>query len=165
MEEVKIPMSLWEKFLSVVHIGGEPKPEPEKEVVEVIKPPEDYEALKVKVTEFEAEKVRLEAEAAQKARVESFAAQLKETKVGEGLASMTDAQAEWVLTQFKALSAQVKESNLTGEIGSTGEAVPTDPREALDKAILAKAAELKSDYVTAYHALASEKPELFAAGK
>lgn len=168
MEEVKIPMSLWEKFLSVVHIGGEPKPEPEKETVEVIKPPEDYEVLKVKVTEYEAEKQRMEADLAQKARVENFAAQLKETKVAEGadiLAGMTDAQAEWVMTQFKALSAQVQESNLTGEIGSTGEALPADPKEALNKAILAKAEELKSDYVTAYHVLASEKPELFAAGK
>ena len=65
----------------------------------------------------------MEAHQAHQARVDHFAAQLRETKVApdaEILASMSDEQAAWVVQQFKALSAQINESALTGEVGSAG---------------------------------------------
>lgn len=111
--------------------------------------------LTAAITQRDELKAKLEALEAQQqhaARVEKFAADLATTKAEakpEILASMTDEQAAWVVTQFKALSAQINESALLGEKGSEGDGLPSDPKAALDAAARAIMAEKKVDYSAA----------------
>jgi hypothetical protein len=62
--------------------------------------------------------------------------------------------------EFKALSAQIDEAALVGEKGSTGDALPEDPRAALNQAVIAKMEEAKVDYNTALGMVRSETPDL-----
>lgn len=168
-DTVTVPAGLWEKFMSKLFPD---KPEEDAPApVEALStdPPEQpdkYEALAAERDQYKAELDALKAEADKKARVDAFAAQLAETKAepnAEILASMTDEQAAWVVQQFKALSAQVNESALTGEIGSEGKGLPTDPAAALDLAVKAFAAEHKLEYAQALQRVAVEQPELYRA--
>lgn len=141
----------------------EPEPEPEKPaVIELDK----FTAVQAERDEFAAKLQAIEAEKQHAARVEQFAESLRETQVGEGaemLASMSDEQAAWVLTQFKALSAKVDTSKLYGEIGSDGNGASSNPAEALHAAITARMGEKKVDYNTALAMVRTEQPELIAA--
>ena len=165
-DTVQIPASLWEKFLAKLFppVPDEPRPEPEPKKPEGV---EVYEAAVRERDEYKAKLATLEAEATKKARVDQFAAQLKETKVGEGadiLAGMTDEQANWVITQFKALSVQIKESALLDEIGTVKpNTLPEDPRLALHQIVLAHMGEKKVDYNTALATVMAERPELVQA--
>ena len=160
MDNVSIPTPLWEKFLAVLHIGGAEKPEPQPEPEPVI--PEEYAAAMVERDALKAEIERKDAEAAHKARVDAFAAQLAEVKIdgAEMLAGMTDDQAEWVMQQFKALSAQVKESALFEEVGSDQ---PGEELSAND-VVLKYAADHGMSYVDAFNAVRAENPALFVQG-
>jgi len=165
-ENVTVPAKLWDKFMAWFDTNStpEPKPEPKPDPAPVIDV-DKFEALTAENKElkekFEAQ--RLEAELS--GRVEKYAAQIAETKAttdgaGEMLASMNDDQAVWVLTQFKALSEQIDESALTGEVGSIGDAPPDNPKDKLDAAITAKMEEAKVDYNEAYRLVYAEQADL-----
>jgi hypothetical protein len=78
------------------------------------------------------------------------------------LAGLPEADAEAVLTQFKALSAQIKESGLTGALGADGEPGDKSPVETFNAAVLARQKDAKVDYNTAAAQIAAEQPELYA---
>ena len=74
---------------------------------------------------------------------------------------MTPEQREWCMRNFKAYAAQIDESKLSAELGSSGGGASDNPVEAFDAAIRAKSAELKTDYMTALRLVATELPELY----
>ena len=80
------------------------------------------------------------------------------------LASMTDEQADWVVQQLKALSAQVKAGALFDEQGRTGaEPDPFDgmaPRQKLDAMASKRASEKNISYFDALREVGQENPEL-----
>lgn len=156
-ENVTVPKSLWDKFVTPLFAR-----EPEK--VEVVKEPEDYAATKLERDELKAKFEKQEAEAARKLRVDKFGADLKETKadptLAELLADMEPEKAELVMRQFKALSEQVNETALTKEQGSVGETAE-DPKAAFNAAVLAIAAEKKINYNAAFEQAKATHADLF----
>ncbi|MBU2249084.1 MAG: phage protease, partial [Gammaproteobacteria bacterium] len=150
VETVEVPKSFWEKFTAWFdHRMEEPAAAPEPEIE-----PEQFAAIAAERDEYKARIEALEAEEALKARVEKFGAILTETKLDPEaagtLAGMTDEQADWVVQQFKALSAQIKESALISEIGTEQEAEVFDnPVLALDAAIHRIMEAEKVDYAVA----------------
>lgn len=160
-DTVQIPMSLWEKLQARLFPAPEqPEIEPEPAPVSV----EGYEAAVAERDEYKAKLEALEAQATRQARVDNFAAQLKETKAAgeaEMLAGMTDEQAEWVITQFKALSAQIEDTVLLKEVGTDqSNDLPEDPKAAIHQMASAYATENKVGYDAAVTAVIKEHPEL-----
>ena len=169
-ETVEVPKGLWDKFVAWFDKTAEPKPEPspEPEVPEI--DAEEFEATKLKAEEYKAELEAFKAEQEKKARIDKFAADLKEAELvieegAEKLADLDDEQAEWVLTQFKALSNQADTSELFAEKGTTGESLPENPVEKLHALVQAKAQEAGIDYNAAFKLIQIEQPELFKGGK
>jgi len=134
---------------------------------------EDYSALKTQVATLEAEKAtRLEADAkAERLTVirkdfdtEEYGTAYielgKAEESAEMLSRMDDDVRAWVMTNFKALSTQIKESKLTEELGSEGEG-DTEGKPLGDHVVEYIAAHPDVDYNGAVAALAREKPELF----
>lgn len=164
METVEVPKTWWESLSAIFKRAAEPEPP------EAPAPADDgadkFAAITAERDQYRAELEEMKAEAQKRQRVDGFAAQLAETKAepnAEMLASMTDDQATWVIQQFKALSAQINESALTGEIGSEGAGLPTDPVAAFDQAVKAYAAEHKLEYAQALQRVAVEQPDLYRA--
>ena len=158
-ENITVPTSLWDKFIAPLLV--------KQEVQEVIKEviPEDYEATKVERDEY---KSKLEAQAqavTRKARVEKFEAELKETKadytLAELLADLPDEKAELITRQFKALSEQIKESNLTEEKGKDGGGVDGDPKAEYNTVVLNIVKEKAIPYVSAFEIAKTTHAELF----
>jgi hypothetical protein len=162
-ESVQVPTALWEKFtawfgriVDRAEQTGEPAPDPVM--------PDDYSAIKSERDDMAAKLAAIEAQSAQAARVERYRTELTATKVSEGaekLAALPDDVAEWVVTQFKALSAQIDDSALLAEVGTSAPA-PTDPKAALLAAISA-AQDGGASYAEAVKRVAGESPELFKA--
>jgi hypothetical protein len=162
VELVEVPKKGYEgilQFFSAKPHDPEPEPDP-KPAVEI----EAFDALAKERDEYKAELDRLQAEADKKARVDKFTAAVAETKANaelvEILAGLPDETADRIIQEFKALSAQIDESKLTGELGTSGDA-PADPAEALNKAVAAKMEALKiSDWNQALRLVVIENPEL-----
>jgi phage I-like protein len=158
-ENIQMPKSFWDKFVAPLLDR-----KPETQVVE--KTPEDYEATKQERDEYKSKLAAIEAEKNRAGRVEKFTAALKETKVNfelsELLADLPEEKADAILKEFKALSAQIDESKLTGETGVQGEA-ETDPKAAFNAAVLAIAAEKKINYNAAFEHVKASSPDLFKA--
>jgi hypothetical protein len=143
------------------------------EVEPVVTVPEDYEAVKKEKVDLEAWKAdKLEAEAKSERLTairkdfdtEEFGAAFtdlgKAEESAEMLSRMDDDVRAWVMTNFKALSTQIKESKLTEELGSEGEG-DTEGKPLGDHVVEYIAAHPDVDYNGAVAALAREKPELF----
>ena len=164
MENVSVPASLWDKFTAFLDSRLTP-PEPEK--VEVVKEviPDEYKAAVVERDELKAKIAEQENAASRKARVDKFDADLKETKadpaLAELIADLPDEKAEAIMKQFRALSAQVDESTLTGEAGTEGSGNVEDPKAAFNAAVLAMAAEKKINYNAAFEEVKRAQPDLF----
>lgn len=169
-ETVQVPTSLWDKFMAFIDRGIEPGNDNDHQEPEI---PEEYKAAaaerddyKAKFEALQTERQREELMATVKGEfaTDEFGAAFKALPETEGLldilAGLPEEQRAVVVEQFKALSAQIKESDLMGEVGAGG-AGEEDPRKALDAAIKAYAAEHKVDYNTALSRLAQEQPELF----
>jgi hypothetical protein len=158
-ENITIPQSFWDKFVAPLFDR-----KAETQVVE--KTPEDYEATKQERDEYKSKLAAIEAEKNRAGRVEKFTAVLKETKVNfelsELLADLPEEKADAILKEFKALSAQIDESKLTGETGVQGE-VETDPKAAFNAAVLAIATEKKINYNAAFEHVKASSPDLFKA--
>lgn len=150
---------LWEKFVASL---APVKAEPER--IEVI--PDEYKAAVQERDELKARIEASEKEAQHKALVDKFDAELKETKadpaLAELLANVPAETAEAIMKQFKALSEQVKESELTGEKGVEGEQASRDPKAEFNAATLALAAEKGIKYNAAFEQVKADKPDLFA---
>ena len=149
------------------------RPKKVEEVEPEVTLPENYEAEQEELTTLRADKVeRQEADA----KAESLSAVKKEfdteefgvsfielgksDEAADVLASMTDEQREWVLTNFKAMSKQIDESGLTDEKGNSGDSEAGS--DVADAAIKAYMAEHKVGYVDAFNAIQAAQPEVFA---
>lgn len=169
METVNIPTSLWEKLTARLFDAPQSAPQEPKQAVTLTSEidPDQFSAIQKERDEFAARLQTMEAEAAHKERVHHFGAKVIELNAvaqdgaGEMLASMSDVQAEWVLTRFSALTAQINESNLTSEIGKTGGEVIGDKHAQREAAIKAKMQAGGVDYLSAFEAVRTEQPDLF----
>jgi len=171
-ETMTVPVSWFERLL-----GKEPKPEPEQQE-QPPKPvgvePEKFEALQAERDEMAAKIQAMEAERALAQRVDHFEAELKphvavgdDPELYEALAELQahdEALAEYFTVKIKALAAQIQESNLTSDVGNSGDVDDGLPPSAkLDKLITAKMEADGVDYNAAVVAIMVEQPELFQA--
>ena len=171
MDNVQIPVTLWEKFLAALHIGGpepvEPAPAPVQPRADEPAIPEEFKARLAEAEAYKAEIEAMKAEQAKKARLEAFGAELQSTKysgnteAAELLAGMTEEQSGKVLEYIKALSAQIDESKLTGEVGSAAPGAVVEGEEAINAAVKAEMEASKVGYVQAFEAIRARNPELF----
>ena len=127
----------------------------------------DYSARIAELEQYKAKVETMEAEAAKKARLEHFGAELQVTKysgnteAAELLAGMTEEQSGKVLEYIKALSAQIDESKLTGEVGSAAPGEVVEGEEAINAAVKAEMEASKVGYVQAFESIRARNPELF----
>jgi len=169
LESVSVPKSLWAKIEERWFAKEEPQNEPEP-VVELEAEPkpavevEQFEAIQKERDEYKAQLDRMAAEAKQKERVDKYTAAIAETKANnelvELLAGLDDETADRIVQEFKALSAQIKESALLDEKGTTGDGLPEDPADAYDAAVKAKQTEKGISYNAARALVDAEMPEL-----
>jgi len=168
---IEVPKTWFDKVIEFFSVKPVEKPEPEVEPQPEQEPKievEKFEAIQAERDEYRAQLDALKAEAEKKARLDQFSAKLQEAKVdveggAEMLSSMTDEQAEWVMERFKALSAQVNESALFEEKGTTGEGLPENPADKMTYLIKQRAEEKGIDWHAAYMEVSRENPELFGA--
>lgn len=159
-ENITFPKTLWDRFVA-------PLLERKSETVEVVKTvePEDYAATKRERDELLARIETQEAARLKAERVEKYASALKETKadltIAELLAELPDDKAELVMTQLKALSAQIKESNLLGEKGASGGEQSDDPKAAFNSVVLGIVSEKKINYNAAFEQAKATHADLF----
>ena len=171
METVAVPKDLWEIFKGM--FNTKPTEPPAKQ-----EPPKTDSAMTEKFTALQSEldtyKTQVEtmkAEQDKTARVEKYTVEVGKTKaagageMGALLAGLPDEQAEKVLTQFRALSAQIDDIALLAKKGgvvvNTG--IASDPKAALNIAVQTKMAKEKLGYNEAYAIVVAEKPELLEA--
>ncbi len=166
---VALPESLLDKLMALV--GRTPEPATLEAATESGPSADEFAAVTQERDRLEAEIEQMKAEGEQAERIERFSAAIAETpisgdeKAASILAGMSDEQSEWVVTQFKALSAQIDESKLTGNIGASGKETDgaDNAADALDQAVQAYASEHKVSYNEALAALRTEQPDLFSA--
>lgn len=155
-------LNIFEQFIEKLTALVERKPE----TVQVEVAPEDYEVTKQERDQYAAKLQEIEKAETRRVKVEKFAADLKETKadtaLAELLADVPQDTAEAIMKQFRALSEQVKENELTGEAGSEGGAVE-DPKAAFNALVLKYSAEKSITYNKAFEIVKIEQPDLFAA--
>ena len=146
---------------------------PDTETKEPEEKPDEFTAVEKERDEFKSQLDTMKAKQEQaelftavKAEFESdefgaaFQGVGEEDEAIKMLASLPEAERAWVLTQFKALSAQIDESKLTGEIGEDADPISDDPVIAYNAAIKAHQEEHKTSYQEAINAVNVEKPEL-----
>jgi Mu-like prophage I protein len=177
-ENISVPKSFLETLLGFLQPKREepPTPEPTKPT-----PVTETAEFKAAVKEREDYKVQLETlklEAATKETKAKLVAQLQkkedygmayvelgaaEEAAGQ-LASMTDIQREWVMRNFKALTAQVDESKLTGEEGSErGAPIGENPRAEFNAHVEKIAKEKVIPYADALNIAKTTHADLFKA--
>jgi hypothetical protein len=176
-EMYSVPKSLWDKFFSWFDRVSTVS-EPVTSALETldITLTEEYKAAIQERDQAKAELEKLQAEQVKKDQFTALVSELQGERFGSVyvslataeeaagmLSGMTQDQREWVMRNFSALVAQVNESQLTGEIGSTGAGADPDPMKALNAAIEAKMAEKSVRYPDAYAMVRAEQPELFKA--
>ena len=171
---VSVPKALWDKFMEFINVNKPTEP-PTPEPVKV----EETEAFKAAAKERDDFKAKLEAKEAddaKKALVANLTAQLQkkedygmvyvELKAADEaagvLATMDETQREWVLRNFKALIAQIDESQLTGEEGRETAATTDEDHKARFNAIVLKMVnEGKGDYNQCFAIAKETEAELF----
>lgn len=148
--------TLWDNFVSSLAT-------PKVERVEIV--PEDYEATKQERDNYKAEADKMKADATRKNLVEKYEGELKETKadptLAELLADLPEEKAGQVMRQFKALSEQIKESNLTTETGTQGGESSGDPKAEFNSIALNIVKEKGIPYTAAFEAVKVSHPDLF----
>lgn len=179
VDTVQVPAKLWDKFtawLEKAFTPPEVTPEAEPEPPAENKEPDKFEVMQAELSALKAEKdAREKAEADAKLKAE-ITAELKSDKFGSAyvevktaeeaagmLAGMTPEQREWVMRNFAAQIAQVKESALLEERGSAGKGPDENPVQALSARIEAVMTEKKVGYNEAFEAVRQEAPELIKA--
>lgn len=157
-DTIQMPKNLWDKFIA-------PLFDKAPEIKEVVKEPEDYAVAKQERDEYKSKLAKIEADRERGLRVEKFSADLKETKadpsLAELLADLPDEKADAVMKQFRALSAQIDESKLTGEKGAEGGQTIEDPKAAFNAAVLALVTEKKINYNAAFEQAKESHKDLF----
>jgi len=157
-----------EFFTTSTHDPELQKPEPQQAAA----PSEDYaaklEAANKEAEKYKAEAERLQAERQQGERISYFASEFKEaTAVAEDkelhtlLAGLDEEIARELVTKFKALSAQIDESNLTSDVGEQSNGEGVNQALVFDAAVRKHMTEHKVNYNAAVSAVANQQPELW----
>lgn len=146
-EMTQVPASFLEKLMDFFTSSTEAAPEPEP--ITPPEPSEDFAAqLQAKETELEtykAQVVEMEAKEQRGERVAHFAAEVKEhdalkddAELHGLLADLPEEQAGKLLTKFKALAVQIDESNLTSDVGGSGDNDAEPPADKFSALVLEK---------------------------
>ena len=164
-EQVTVPVSWLDKIFK----SKEPDKEPQ--VIQSDADVAKLEAVQAERDEYAARVAEMEAETAKGVQLTAIKAEFATEEFGTSyvelgkadentamLAGMTDEQRDWVVKNFKALSGQIKESAITGELGNEGDQVEFTSA-GLDKRVSEYAAEHKVVYGDALAAIAKEDPE------
>lgn len=165
-ETISLPKALWEEYIAPLFKRTELTAITAEAVttVEGIEP-DKFAAVEKERDEYKTKLEAIEAAKERAGRVEKFSTELKETKadptMAELLADVPQETAEAILKQFRALSAQINETALTGEQGSEGAGVE-DPKAAFNALVVKKSAENTISYNAAFELVKGESPELFA---
>lgn len=164
-EIVNIPKPFWEELMAKMPWNAS---HGEEENLADPKVAEEFEAIKQERDRFEAELERLAEESKIKEAVSKYAAEIKDLKVNQDglaelLANLMPDDADKIVQVFKALSEQIKESELLDEKGTSGDGDTEDPVEMLNAAVNAKVNELNLTYGAALAAVRIEQPELVSA--
>ena len=166
---VNLPVSVFDRLMA--RFAKEPE-EPKQEIP--LETPVDeytakYETAQAEVDKLAAQVADMEAQAEQGERVAHFAAELTDTVLVEDaeihalLAGLDEESATAVLTKFKALSAQINESALTGDLGNSGDADERPAVTRLNDLAAEKMKEAKVDYNAAFAMVKAEQPDLYDA--
>jgi hypothetical protein len=160
-ETVTVPMNFWDKLTARLFPEPPVLPEP---VPPVVTEPDQMSAIVAERDTFKAELDAMKAEQTKTAQRNELVAELqdkekfgaiyvelsKAQEAADMLAGMNDAQKEWVMRNFKAYIAQIKETAIVGEIGTSAQGDLTDdPKLRLDAAVKLVMAEKKVDYEAA----------------
>lgn len=151
--KVEMPENFWEKGIEKLTAAFKPEkpedPEPDK-FAAVEKERDDY---KAEVEQMKADDAKKEQMAAIQAEFDteefgfSFIELGKAPEAVDMLGRMEEDVRAWVMTTFKALSGQIKESGLTDEIGDVGADGDANPAEAFNAVVLSiQAKDPKLDY-------------------
>lgn len=155
-ENISFPRGFFEQYIAPLLKRAEP------EVKTVV--PEDYESTKQERDNFKAQIEKQNAEVERKGRIDKYSAELAETKadptLAELLADLPEDKSELVMRQFKSLSEQIKDSNLTEEQGTEGAPVG-DAKAEFNAAVLAISAEKKIVYTAAFEEAKIKHADLF----
>ena len=171
-DTVNVPAGFLDRLLARFDRSPDPEPTPEPDNAPDAAQVEKFETLQAERDELSAKIATMEAAEAAEKRVAHYAAEIATTPQAaqEGadaiLAGMTDAQADWVVTEFKALSAQIDESKLTGDVGASGDSdTHRSPQHALDAAAKKLIADSDGEvtYLGAIEQLRVQRPDLVTA--
>lgn len=168
-ETVNIPVSFFDRLLGRQQ---EPQttPEPQKQPVtavtdnyaaQVAEYKAQAEAAQAKVAEYEAMQAKAGRVAQYAAAFKDSAAVKEDVELHQLLAGVDPETADKLVIKFRALSAQIDETALTGNVGNGGGQTQGDPVQRLQSEIAKYMADHKASYNTAVTALAHSKPELF----
>lgn len=168
-EMTTVPTSLLDRLFARFERDEQPNtPEPTPApVANVDEFKVQIEQKEAEIAQYKAQVEQMQAAAAAAERISQFSTQLAESPAVAGdhelhiiLARLPEDDAAKLVTKFKALSAQIDESGLTGEQGSEGNG--EQPSENTIAALVTEyAKEHKVDFNTAVSALAVSRPELF----
>lgn len=170
-ETVSVPAGLWDTFMSWFNSNTTQKPpeptpaapEPSNGNVDQYKAQVDEYAAKVAA--YEARIQEMEAASQYSARVVQYSTEFashpaiaQNAELHQQLAKLPEDTAVYFSTQLKALAAQIKESNLTEDVGKNGHG--NSPVEAFGALVVQHMAEHKVSYPEAVKAVAAAHPEL-----
>jgi len=173
-EMTQVPTSLWDRIMDRFFSADiDPTPEPEPTTQTPDPQVDEYaaqlQAANAELAQYRAQIEQMEAAQQLQARVFHFAAEFAEsTAVADDgdlhsiLAGLDDEVADQLVQRFKALSAQIDETALTGDVGAA-EGDATGP-DAIHAAVQKYQAEHNVSYNEAIAALAIERPQLFGGG-
>lgn len=158
----------------IKELFGAPKQEPKEQdppAPQVDGSVEKYEAAQQEIELLQAQIAEFMAQDEKGQRVDHFAAEFKDAEAVAGdkelhelLAGIDEDVAEKLVVKFKALSAQINESNLTGAVGRNHQQ-DEDPQTALYSAIEELANEKEIPFHEAANMIARTRPELFEGGR
>ena len=175
VETVEVPKKWYDGFVALV--TPDTKPEKEPEPVDVFET-EEYKTAAKERDDFKADLDAMEAKAKQDTLHAEIVADLQDVdkfgtmyieldaaqEASDVLATMSDEQRAWVTKNFKAFIAQIDESELIGEKGSSAKA-GENPAADFNAAVKAVQVDQKVSYGQAVVIATDTKPELFAAYK
>lgn len=171
-DTVQVPANLWEKFMANLfpspedEVVPEEKPEPEVDVSQFESALSERDEYKAKLEKLEAEREREERMSALSSEFDTdeFGAAYQDIgedeEANEILLGMEDEQRDWVLSKFKAMSAQIDESALVEERGTGGSGHEITDVEELNSFISNQAKEKGISYKEAMRTVRQEMPEV-----
>lgn len=164
-ENISVPKSFLETLLGYLQPKKEETPSPPAPPVTPVEETEQFKAAVIERETYKAQLETIKADNAMKEQRQALTAQLQKREnygmvytelsaadeAATVLATMSDQNREWVMRNFKAFIAQIDESKLTGEVGSSTSSVSDeDPKSRYNALVLKIAQEKSINYVDAF---------------